>query len=1197
MNTIRSLFDATKKIDRRIEKVIQYGTSNEELLKEEISEYVATERLEESYYKVLDQIDIGMSADSEHEIGIWISGFYGSGKSSFTKYLGLGLDPDLRLGERPFSEWLKDRFLKQATKQRLSTLLAKRQITVIMLDLSTEALAGTGMAPVSTVLYYKVLQWAGYSREKKIALLELMVDRDNRRGEFEAKVQELAGESWSELHDDVIAASTYAARIASVLYPKRWPTPQDFDSFRVDLAEKEDDRVRQMLDLIERKSGRRDVLFVLDEAGQYVAPEEDRILNLQGLAQNLKRLSKGHAWIMATAQQTLTEDDSRTAINSVNLYKLRDRFPIQIDLEASDIREICYRRLLGKSPQGRKTLEGLFAAHGEKLGHMTRITGARGYGAVTEKSEFVDLYPFLPHHFDLLLRVLGRLAKATGGVGLRSAIKVVQDTLIESNSGAKAFADRPVGTLVTTVRLFDILRADIEKTLPYVVEAVRRCEHAFGNATIHAEVAKSVAFLQILDDFPLSRENLAAFLHEKVDGDSRLEEVKKAVDELMAEPSVPLVEVNGVLKFMSEKVNEHQKRRRTLVPTRADERIVLSGALQSILRSEPSAELRRTKTVKAGVRFTLEGNTLPILGDKEEIQFVVDFVPDQQMKAERSARTSVSITADGQKLIYLLALRDDSVASLIEEIYRSERIANDLRGQRADKDLDDYATSQRQLADRLRRELESKLRDGMLQGSAIFRGRETAVRGLSEDLLEAFRRALSKAAEEVFDRYSYAAAANDPSLADRFLKTKEISKIASNDDPLGLAKGSPSSPINIAQPALSAIRDYLEINGTVDGRRLVDHFFAAPYGWSKDITRYLISAMLVAAEIVIKLNNREETVRNAQTIEALKNTANFNRVGIALREKNVTPDWMQRAAERLLEITGHEVLPLEENIARAVDEDFPDLATLLAPLPVQLQNLGLPGAERAAELQRDLHALMVASGEIVERLGAPESELYDDAKWALQILKVFKNGADQTLRQATRFVEELPRLPEIRALDELKTRTESDRLALRDLLEGESFYDHLPEIQGHLSAIEGAIQETAKQLSAGHEKNVRLAIDRMHHAVVWQALAESDQKRLEGQLAQIRVDISRDLSGIRSAVELELALIERERAVEAEMRRLSKESAAQDGSGFTEGEHGVTVIRLHSRIHDLRELEKLIWSLQDARALLEQGGAVEIRLE
>ncbi len=117
-----------------------------------------------------------------------------------------------------------------------------------------------------------------------------------------------------------------------------------------------------MLAIVRRHSGKQHVLFVVDEVGQYVSERKHLILNLQGLAENLKNIGDGKAWIVATAQQTLTEDDPRAALNSPELYKLKDRFPIQIDLESSDIKEICRRRLLGKSADGEQALGELFDA-------------------------------------------------------------------------------------------------------------------------------------------------------------------------------------------------------------------------------------------------------------------------------------------------------------------------------------------------------------------------------------------------------------------------------------------------------------------------------------------------------------------------------------------------------------------------------------------------------------------------------------------------------------------------------------------------------------------------------------------------------------------------------------------------------------------------------------------------------------------
>ena len=189
------------------------------------------------------------------------------------------------------------------------------------------------MQAVSTVLYHKVLEWAGYSRERKIAYFEQMIDKDKRRAEFEKLVSKDAeGESWAEMRNDPMTALTHARKVASKMYPNKWPRPEDFDAVNPDTVESEDERVEKMLRIIREKSGNPNVLFVVDEVGQYVAPDDDRITNLQGLAQNLKRLGRGKAWIVATAQQTLTEDDARAAFNTPKLFKLKDRFPISVDL-------------------------------------------------------------------------------------------------------------------------------------------------------------------------------------------------------------------------------------------------------------------------------------------------------------------------------------------------------------------------------------------------------------------------------------------------------------------------------------------------------------------------------------------------------------------------------------------------------------------------------------------------------------------------------------------------------------------------------------------------------------------------------------------------------------------------------------------------------------------------------------------------
>ena len=349
--SIRELFDPSKDIYRNIEKVITYGAAQEERLRAEISEYVVTDSIEEQFRKLLDRMQLAMEAGGENEIGVWVSGFYGSGKSSFTKYLGLAFDSQCAIDGSPFIMHLKDRLHKPQTKALLSTVAQRFPAAVVLLDLASEMLAGATMEDVSTVLYFKVLQWAGYSRNLKVAAFERMVEKNDRTHELHQRIgKALPGTTWDRIQNNPLAIDGLVPKIAHEMYPDLFPEAKSFSSNTEGFFQFEDQRVEEMLDIVRTRSGKENIIFVIDEVGQYIASRDNLILNLDGLAKNLKRLGDGKVWIISTAQQTLTEDDPRAALNSDKLYKLKDRFPVQIDLESSDIKEICYRRPAVQGP-------------------------------------------------------------------------------------------------------------------------------------------------------------------------------------------------------------------------------------------------------------------------------------------------------------------------------------------------------------------------------------------------------------------------------------------------------------------------------------------------------------------------------------------------------------------------------------------------------------------------------------------------------------------------------------------------------------------------------------------------------------------------------------------------------------------------------------------------------------------------------
>jgi len=1193
MEKLRELFDPLKPIDRRIEKVITYDTADVDLLRQEIQEYVVTDSIEQNIERLLDLLDEGMGGGDQREVGVWVSGFYGSGKSSFTKYLGFALDEDCEIDGTPFLKFLQNQCTSKPLQARLATVAKKLPASVIMLDLAASALTGASQEKISTTLYYSVMQWAGYSRDKKIAYLEFMLERDDKMKEFEVRISELTkGKTWQEIKNQPLVVKSFASRLASEFYPEIWPDAKAFNEIKLEEAEKEDDRVKEMLDLLRRKSGNQNVIFIVDEVGQYVAQRDDLILNLDGLAKNLKNIGRGHAWIVATAQQTLTEDDPSAALDTAKLFKLKDRFPVSIDLEARDIREICYRRLLGKSKEGESTLNRLFDKHGQQLRYATQLTGTRYYKGEVRKEVFTQFYPFLPHHFDILFELLTRLAKTSGGIGLRSAIKVIQDVLIDQSKlrpGAQLLADKPVGTLATTVVFYDTLRRDIARSFGHVVEGVDKVQKIFGSDSVETQVAKSIAVLQIIEGFPVTPENIAALLHPSVESSSIIESVKKAVDELDNEPTIPLSEVDGSLRFMSAVVSDLEKERVTITPRIADTRNLLNTALRNIFTPSPTARLNGTRSVGTGFKVYAGAMPISFSGEKEEIQTHIEFVPEQNYDVRRSERILDAQQISNRKVIFLLGRELREVDNMLVEIFRCRAIYDQNRNKAKDKEVEEYLRSQDQRASRLTTDLEWLLKKSLAGGSFIFRGKPKPVSQIAEDLTEATKGYLAEVAQQVFENYLEAPVQADSSLVERFLKTEKLDKIASKDDPLNVVKKSAGSiGIDVNLKAIVSIRDYLEQRGQVEGRKLLDDFYSAPYGWSKDTTRYLIAAMLVGGIVKVRVGGEDITVRGDVALNSLRNTNSFNKIGISLREGRPSPESLFRARERLVELTGEDFLPLEEEISKAVMKYFPDFQQDYVPLTAELRNLDLTGVERVESIRDNISEILKGdASDAANRLGGEECPLYDDLIWVRDLKKAFDNGIGEIAKEARLLLNDIPQLPRAGIPRDLITETAETREQLNDLLEREDFFKHVPDIQKHIHEIEERIKDKATALMEEQSASLDTGKARIQRSTSWQQLGPEDQARLVTELEKLRVGKAENLADFKKLInekytlDIELQRVEREIQNIVDQYRKDKSVLEKDLTHLpqvisAEGQLESIITELNTLKEDLKDYEEII---------------------
>ncbi|HHH30353.1 MAG TPA: BREX system P-loop protein BrxC, partial [Polyangiaceae bacterium] len=457
--TVKDLFASD--IHRRIEEVIKVDQADEQILKDELAEYVVTDSLRAHFIDILEQYR--ETPNKPHEgVGVWVSGFFGSGKSSFAKYLGLALENRPILGQGA-AELFAGRTGDSRVQVLLQNITEHIPTDAVIFDVSTDRGIRTGNQTITEIMYRLFLQSLGYARDLDLSELEITLEGEGRLDAFKQTYADVFGKDWDKEKGKIAIAVQQASRVMHELDPATYPTA---DSWRQSALRRADitpgrlaERCKQ---LMERRRPGKSLVFVVDEVGQFVARDVQKMLDLQAVVQSLGRVGRGKMWLVVTSQEKLTElvgglDDKR-----VELGRLMDRFPLQVHLEPADISEVTSKRVLSKNAEAQKDLRELFTEHRGRLTDNTRLTADIRLPELDTES-FVDLYPLLPYQIDLIIQVVsglrtqGGASKHVGGAN-RTIIKLAQQLLIHPDV---ALGEKPVGTLATIDQIYDLVSGNI----------------------------------------------------------------------------------------------------------------------------------------------------------------------------------------------------------------------------------------------------------------------------------------------------------------------------------------------------------------------------------------------------------------------------------------------------------------------------------------------------------------------------------------------------------------------------------------------------------------------------------------------------------------------------------------------------------------------------------------------------------------
>ncbi len=1178
MKQIKETFDLSKDIFRTIEKVITFDNQEIDSLKREVTEYVVTEKLKNNFQKLLDALHAGMDADS-HEVGIWVSGFYGSGKSSFAKNFGLALDKDLIIDGVIFRDRLSNRINNLPISQQLKTLVEKYSPQVFLINLATKGSSShaNSLPPVSVILYDQVMKWAGYALEEKVALLERKLEMDGKLEDFIKKIKKDKGEDWNEVKiKDKLTSKAFAQEYAVKFYPNIWKDEKAFNVMRIDSLEDESDRMKAMLDLIKRRTGKENVLFIIDEVGQYISSKEELILRMQGTMENLKDIGKGKAWLLATAQQTLTEDNPIARYNSDKLFKLNDRFPIKVDIEASDIKEITTQRLLGKSSEGAKQLKTLYSKSGEQLRLQTRLSNVERsiYKSELDEKNFIDLYPFLPYQFDIILSLLSKLAKKTGGIGLRSAIRVIQDVLTDKDKNV-LLAEKPLGTLATAYNIYNVLGADIQKSYRHISDSVDKVIQMFGNNTIETQISKSIAVLQVLDDFHLSFENLVVAMHPNIESSGIQTEIRKKVDELKNDRSLTLKEIDGQLRFMTDAIIRIEEEKQKEFISGQDTRRVIDGQIEDLFTPVPNARILNTKTVKSGIQLIWEGRPSKFEAN-EEIQVEIHYSNQANYTQKLNELRSLSTENINGNKLYFIGQLDDGIDKQLEEIVRCEKIYG-TRGKYSDKEIGDYLNSQYQEAEQLKQQVKRKLGLAIENGDMLFRGSSKAASQIGNNLREQSNAWLKECAEKIYHKYNQAPLSIDAGDAQKLLQFDDLKTLPPALKHFNLIKA--DGGIDVTISSLQSIKDYLQSEGQADGRKLLENFMVAPYGWNRETTRYLVAAMFIASEIKLRIAGDWVKVKGPSSVEKLSSNSNFNQIGVSLyTEGQPTQEQIIAAQKNVTELTGEAVPPLPLKISQVVMKHFPKFQSKYADLPLRLETLNLPGREKAISIKEDIEEILKGdASDATFRLGKENADLYLSLKWAKNIFVAIENGIEKTIKDIQALKFGIEGLPSQGVIIDLKNQLATKFEEIDRIFGSETFYEKSPELNDYLLEINNSIVDTCELFRIQENAIIQSEIDKLKVTSNWSQLKDEQKGEFSSRLDAAIIDEKEGVTGIGQIINDSYSFTKLLATINAEIEECLKTAVPVPGE---KKRKRISMNHLPKAIEKKEDIDKIISELE-----------------
>jgi hypothetical protein len=1021
-----------KPIDRRIEEVIKVDLADEEAVARELEEYVVTDHIRGSLERLLDHYQETIRKPNE-ATNVWVSGFFGAGKSSFAKVLGYLL-------ENPSIQGLPaaERFLGRSGTDRehalLKTIHSQVGTVAVFVDLSSSKNVAREGESVVLPLYRAVLERLGYSRDFALAELEYTLEGDGDLGAFEEAFARVSGArgDW-KARRNVGLARNEASHALHLLRPQTYPSPDSYARSLRPLEISANFFADRLLELLSRRQPHAQrVVFVVDEMGQYVARSVDRMFDLMGLAHAVQK-KRGLLWLVVTSQEKLEDVVDNLEGRKVELARVTERFPrdLWVDLIPEDIEEVASKRVLVKNDAGRKAVLDALQQHRNKLEASIRLdspTRSREFSA----EQFARLYPLLPYQIQLFVDAVSA-HRARGGAGPmlggsnRTLIKLAQQLIVSQKTD---LAQKEVGGLVTVDMAYDLL----ESLIPTSWQAeIRQVAERHGERGLPTRVTKAVALLTGVAALKLTPANLAALLHPAIDAESLRDQAATALQTLTQEEVLRVTDEGYKLQSPEEKCWERE-RRGIEMRDAAFERLKRQ-AIQDLLGG---LSVQATPARAFRVQIAVE--------DHKVVDGEVPLVILEREPAEREAVRSRSRESTAERTVFWVYRCADDTHDAALELHRSKVMLDRKQGVAREGPELPLLGEERKRQERHERLLDQKLARDLLAGEVFFQGVGEQLPGA--DLRTTAAEVLKGKVSAIYPELERFAAPVRRADALAVLQADNLDGLPDylGEEGLGVVRRCPDGVVLAVdrEPLASVLREIKDrankYGREASGKHLEEEFAGPPYGATVEAVQVLAAAGVRAGEVEVLYQGGRITSPGDARLQKVFGTLPGFRSATFLPQRELDADTRARVARRLGEQTGDRPPLAADQLAGRLRGHFKPVAEAAGRVEATFRGLGVAapeGVHRAREIAAGLAE--ADDAEVIKTCDDTWADLVEGQEQARRLDRQVDEHALQALRAARDEVERRPA--------GLGEEAQAAHARLADLLRAPDLADRLAEIR------------------------------------------------------------------------------------------------------------------------------------------------------